>query len=91
MTEALHAILAQPLRVADAPHVDPRIPLAGFTFNPSSARFEDESTGYVFDPSTSVFTNLRTRHEYTYDTESRLFRPRAAADAVKLRLCTFVV
>ena len=72
----------------EQPPVDPRIPLAGFTFNPASQLFEDSSTGYVFDPAKNVFTNLRTRHEYTYDTESRLFRPRAAAlqaDAVSLK------
>ena len=87
MTTALQEILANTPRL-EQPPVDPRIPLAGFTFNPASQLFEDSSTGYVFDPAKNVFTNLRTRHEYTYDTESRLFRPRAAAlqaDAVSLK------
>ena len=87
MTTALQEILANTPRL-EQPAVDPRIPLAGFTFNPASQLFEDSSTGYVFDPAKNVFTNLRTRHEYTYDTESRLFRPRAAAlqaDAVSLK------
>ena len=86
-TTALQEILANTPRL-EQPPVDPRIPLAGFTFNPASQLFEDSSTGYVFDPAKNVFTNLRTRHEYTYDTESRLFRPRAAAlqaDAVSLK------
>ena len=79
-------ILANTPRL-EQPPVDPRIPLAGFTFNPASQLFEDSSTGYV-STRRRTLTNLRTRHEYTYDTESRLFRPRAAAlqaDAVSLK------
>lgn len=64
------------------PPVDSAIPLDGFQWDSQSRQFVDPATGYTFEPATNVFMNQRTRHEYVYDKETMLFRPRAAKRTV---------
>ncbi len=58
------------------PPVDAAIPLDGFEWDPSSGHFVDRAAGYVFDPANSVFRQTETQHEYVFDKDARLFRPR---------------
>ena len=72
-TAALHSNAPLP--------VDPAIPLERFTWDATRAVYVNPSAGYIFNPRTSVFTNVATRKEYIYDTGAALYRPRFGADA----------